>query len=554
LLVRVTADIARLVPLSFFILVPMMEFALPIALRLFPNLLPSTFEEKHHAEEKRMKLLKVRLEMAQLLEHTLEERAAQVTAQERSKKRKEAEAAEAEKAQAEGGISLVEKRARETQRDAERQLSGGRMPEDVRRFMLQMREGGVSQSSSEELLTMMRGFKDNVTLDHLYRDQLVSMARFLGMNAFAPTAILRFQVRQRLRKLRNEDRDIMWEGVDTLRDEELVQDLRTRGLPTLNLSKGQMRTTLSNWLQLSQKKEIPYTLLILTNMLHFAGTREEQEMMTDDLPSSRGHSDAQIDVVAAQAALSSLSPDLADKSTLVSQVDVSNDEKLQALRREEELIEEERIVAQSYVKPEELSGEDEDDHKKAAAKEGKPKKAAKAQLELSHDQVGEIAEAVELMAADSPVAKERLEVERLNDERECARERIEEGKKQSRTVAMLDDRVSAMLERLQLELKETESSIGEAFHTLDLDADGVVTHAELLTAMEELHTSKRPNAAAFQEMLNQIDIDDDGKISVQDFKRLIREMQNPGGDDDDLSPSSQQPNTSGAKSSAKGGE
>jgi hypothetical protein len=102
LLVRVTADIARLVPLSFFILVPMMEFALPIALRLFPNLvrtarettrppaarsrcahclrcrlyalltclifcacancrqLPSTFEEKHHAEEKRMKLLKVR--------------------------------------------------------------------------------------------------------------------------------------------------------------------------------------------------------------------------------------------------------------------------------------------------------------------------------------------------------------------------------------------------------------------------------------------------------------------------------------------------------------
>ena len=68
----------RLVPLSFFVIVPMMEFALPFALRLFPNLLPSTFEEKHHREEKRVKLLKVRLEMAQLLEHTLEERAAQV--------------------------------------------------------------------------------------------------------------------------------------------------------------------------------------------------------------------------------------------------------------------------------------------------------------------------------------------------------------------------------------------------------------------------------------------------------------------------------------------
>ena len=63
--------IARLVPLSFFVLVPMMEFALPFAIRLFPNLLPSTFEEKHQKEEKRMKLLKVRLEMAQLLERTL---------------------------------------------------------------------------------------------------------------------------------------------------------------------------------------------------------------------------------------------------------------------------------------------------------------------------------------------------------------------------------------------------------------------------------------------------------------------------------------------------
>ena len=47
LLVRVGADIARIVPLSFFVIIPMMEFALPFAIRLFPNLLPSTFEEKH---------------------------------------------------------------------------------------------------------------------------------------------------------------------------------------------------------------------------------------------------------------------------------------------------------------------------------------------------------------------------------------------------------------------------------------------------------------------------------------------------------------------------
>ena len=99
LLVRVCADIARLVPLSFFVIVPMMEFALPFALKLFPSLLPSTFEEKHHKEEKQKKLLKVRLEMASVFEHTLEERAHQVTQEERAKERKkQREIEEAEEA------------------------------------------------------------------------------------------------------------------------------------------------------------------------------------------------------------------------------------------------------------------------------------------------------------------------------------------------------------------------------------------------------------------------------------------------------------------------
>lgn len=64
LLVRVLGDLLRVIPLAFFLLVPMMEFALPFAIRLFPNLLPSTFEEKHQIEEKRIKLLKVRARAA----------------------------------------------------------------------------------------------------------------------------------------------------------------------------------------------------------------------------------------------------------------------------------------------------------------------------------------------------------------------------------------------------------------------------------------------------------------------------------------------------------
>lgn len=67
-----------------------MELLLPIALKLFPNMLPSTFEDKFAAvslpndcshahthvwfqDEKQRKLLRVRLEMAKFLQDTLRE-------------------------------------------------------------------------------------------------------------------------------------------------------------------------------------------------------------------------------------------------------------------------------------------------------------------------------------------------------------------------------------------------------------------------------------------------------------------------------------------------
>ena len=44
LLERATSDLLRLVPFSFFIIVPGAEFLLPLAIPLFPSLIPSTFE------------------------------------------------------------------------------------------------------------------------------------------------------------------------------------------------------------------------------------------------------------------------------------------------------------------------------------------------------------------------------------------------------------------------------------------------------------------------------------------------------------------------------
>lgn len=67
-LTRTTADIFRMVPFSLFIIVPFAELLLPIALRLFPNMLPSTFQSKLKEEEDLKKLLKVKTELARFLQ------------------------------------------------------------------------------------------------------------------------------------------------------------------------------------------------------------------------------------------------------------------------------------------------------------------------------------------------------------------------------------------------------------------------------------------------------------------------------------------------------
>lgn len=43
---RTMMDLLRLVPFSVFVIVPFAEFLLPICLKIFPNMLPSTFEDK----------------------------------------------------------------------------------------------------------------------------------------------------------------------------------------------------------------------------------------------------------------------------------------------------------------------------------------------------------------------------------------------------------------------------------------------------------------------------------------------------------------------------
>ena len=70
---RTVQDLGRLVPFSVFVIVPFAELLLPVALKLFPNMLPSTYEGQKSKESKAASLRSTRKEVSNFLRQTLRE-------------------------------------------------------------------------------------------------------------------------------------------------------------------------------------------------------------------------------------------------------------------------------------------------------------------------------------------------------------------------------------------------------------------------------------------------------------------------------------------------
>lgn len=70
---RTVKDLGRLVPFSVFIIVPAGELFLPIALKIFPNMLPSTYEDQKQKDAKLAKLRTTRKDVSDFIRKTLSE-------------------------------------------------------------------------------------------------------------------------------------------------------------------------------------------------------------------------------------------------------------------------------------------------------------------------------------------------------------------------------------------------------------------------------------------------------------------------------------------------
>lgn len=285
---RTVQDLGRLVPFSVFVIVPFAELLLPVALKLFPNLLPSTYEGQKSKDKKAGDLRATRKEVSNLLRSTLKET----------------------------GLPLNPVVA-QSQKEA------------FAHFFRKVRATGESPSA-EEVIKICRFFKDDLTLDNLSRPQLVGMCRYMNLNTFGTDAMLRYQVRHRMRQIKRDDKAISYESVDSLSVPELQTACQSRGLRTHGVSPGRLRDDLQAWLDLRLKHGVPSTLLVLSNAFIYTQGKEENEFSGQ--------------VEALTGVLSSIPEELFHEIELevhTAEGAATNKQRLEVLKEQEELIEEE---------------------------------------------------------------------------------------------------------------------------------------------------------------------------------------------------------------------
>ena len=320
---RTVQDLGRLVPFSVFVIVPFAELLLPVALKLFPNMLPSTYEGQKSKDTKATNLRATRKEVSAFLRATLKET----------------------------GLPVSAVNARK---------------EEFTEFFRKVRATGESPTQSD-VITVCKIFKDDLTLDNLSRPQLVGMCRYMMLNTFGTDMMLRYQIRHRMRQIKRDDRAISYEGVDSLSVPELQMACASRGLRTHGMSPGRLRDDLQMWLDLRLKYGVPSTLLVLSNAFMYAQGKDSEIA-------------SQIDAL--QAVLSSIPEELFHEIELEvhnAEGAATNKQRLEVLKEQQELIEEENEQSEgdkeSGRNPPKDDANIDEDNRKASSKDGEAGKS-----------------------------------------------------------------------------------------------------------------------------------------------------------------------------------
>lgn len=237
---RTMSDLFRLIPFSAFVIIPFAELFLPIALKIFPNLLPSTYESSQQRKRKQLKLVEMKQLSAKYIRDTWK-------------------------------LNQVEKNKSILPDTVTTQ---NKVLFDVFFNKLYMGKRIPSMDISfttHEVKNVALWFKNDTILDNLSRDQLIAMAKFISITPWGSDNMLRMQIRLKLKSLIDDDKRLDYESVASLTPEELHTACISRGIKTFGaeVTQDSLRRDLDAWLQLRLKDRIPSVLLILSSTFTF---------------------------------------------------------------------------------------------------------------------------------------------------------------------------------------------------------------------------------------------------------------------------------------------
>eukprot|EP01029_Cantina_marsupialis_P014323 TRINITY_DN3162_c0_g1_i1.p1 TRINITY_DN3162_c0_g1~~TRINITY_DN3162_c0_g1_i1.p1 ORF type:complete len:373 (+),score=91.72 TRINITY_DN3162_c0_g1_i1:1236-2354(+) len=243
-LIRTTSDVFRLIPFSVFVLVPFAELLLPFAIKFFPNMLPTAFEDVDKKQQELKQQLQRRLTVARVIQDTLKQMSTTL------------------------------------------QNKG----DDVEYFqdLIDKCRAGLPVDA-EDIVKVSQLFKDDITLDNMNRSQLISLCSLMGVPRFGNDFLLRFHLRKKLRDIQKDDLEIMFEGVQSLTVAELQIACAERGMRAHGLSPMGYRKQLEEWLDLACSKKVPASLLLLSRAIGFSRfdefSEEEKISVADSIAS-----------------------------------------------------------------------------------------------------------------------------------------------------------------------------------------------------------------------------------------------------------------------------
>lgn len=493
LLIRTVGDMFRLVPFSVFIIVPFMEILLPVFIKFFPGMLPSTFQTATEREDKLKQNLKVKIEMAKFLQETLDDMAVQ-------------------------------------HKDHYSQMA-----KEFSEWFQKVRTSG-EEVSNEEILKFSKLFQDEITLDSLSRSQLVALCRVLEVQTLGTNNLLRFQLRMKLRTLAVDDKMIQKEGVDSLSLSEVQQACRARGMRAYGVSEARLRSQLKQWLDMSLNEKVPPSLLLLSRALMLPETIPTEDKL--------------------KATISSL-PETVITQTKAAigekEGKIDNKVKLEVLREEERKVKEERLEQKEAKKKEEIKEKLEDkapiitaastpelkDPAVVITPVEKPitAEAVKKDEHLVSKDLKALEDALDEISKEKKFIVEKEEIEDLKEQMADYQEDVQDLKKavaeqpkpeikETKAAQRLFKRVNKMISKMDTVLTELEDK--EKQLKKDLEVEATDKKKEELLKIDDIMMAIRkikdvPDDSRLEQIKNvlaKIDDDRDGSIKVEDVLKV----------------------------------